>query len=405
MGKVFKWDITSACNLRCAHCLTGDKYRKFKINKILPFEHIKKIIDELAQGDVEHINLLGGEPTALRYFYDVISYGTSKGIRMTSNTNGTLLMADNFSKLASSGIAGLTISLDGPTVESNDSIRGKGVFNKVMNNIRALMEYKFKNNLILQVTINTVLTRANFEIMDKMIDLCSELRVDNWSLLQFYIYGYAAESQASLLLSPKEIVETAVKIARILREKKPAFSFVSKFCFHLVKEYIKKYYDLDLGSIENRCQGSLREGFVDPSGTMLPCDRVSQEHYSIKEAYIKIHRKNLVEHHFYEIWNSPDFLDFFKLITKENNYENYEPCNRCKYRIAKICVPCPVAGVNKNKKAIFRECEYVAQFMADISDIGRLPEEYKGHLEKLPRWEIDQVQEGLQNMTNLEKRV
>ena len=57
-----KWDITSKCNLRCGHCSVADMYFSAGPYPNVSFSDKLAVLDNLAQGGVRYLSLLGGEP-------------------------------------------------------------------------------------------------------------------------------------------------------------------------------------------------------------------------------------------------------------------------------------------------------------------------------------------------------
>lgn len=86
--------ITERCNIRCNHCLFGDR-ELMNHGKDMPLEDIKSYIDQMAQIAVGEekgftVDFSGGEPI-LRFpqILEAIRYGRSQGaISVTSMTNG-----------------------------------------------------------------------------------------------------------------------------------------------------------------------------------------------------------------------------------------------------------------------------------------------------------------------------
>lgn len=369
--KDIKWDITGKCNLSCIHCSAGDKYTQ-ENSKELSLEEKYEIIDKLAEGGVTSINLLGGEPMILgNEFFSIIRYGVSKGIRMSSNTNGLFLNNEQIKKLADAGISGLTIAIEGPSPESHDAIRGKGTFKKVISNVRNLTEYISKKNVPLEITINTVLNRHNYQNIEKMVDLCLDLVVDKWNLLQLGYIGFAKRNVADLWLSTEEILDVSIRIAKRVDPKINDLKnliFEPRFTYPLVRDFIIKEYGWEMPLSKNCCTGSLTLGFIDPFGNMFACDRVANDEYNgTKIGSSLIKPMNLLDHTFYEIWNSEYFLDMFPLIFDDATFRNYEPCNHCKYLKTGICTPCPLYSLN-TEKIMVEECLFVEKKLGDISN-------------------------------------
>jgi MoaA/NifB/PqqE/SkfB family radical SAM enzyme len=83
-----KWDITGRCNLKCLHCLQGDRLKEgvstsngFSCSDCeLDEKHLIHMIDKLPASEIAHINFLGGEPTLLgNKFLRIVKHCSSKG--------------------------------------------------------------------------------------------------------------------------------------------------------------------------------------------------------------------------------------------------------------------------------------------------------------------------------------
>jgi len=136
--KFMQWDITKQCNLRCKHCRSTDYYEGEDGDKIIDLstEEVFRTINDLAKNGVNRIHFLGGEPFMRKDLLDIVKYGFRKGIICSINTNGTLLTQELIVNVLKCKVYLLTFSLDGASKETNDFIRGKGVFEKVCDNIR-----------------------------------------------------------------------------------------------------------------------------------------------------------------------------------------------------------------------------------------------------------------------------
>ena len=108
-----KWDITGKCNLKCKHCLAGDRFRASPTRRELTNAQRLSIVDEIPESAVRHMNILGGEPTLLgEGFLSVISHCAEKGIKTTFNTNGLTLKQPFIKRVIQAGAAGVIVSID-----------------------------------------------------------------------------------------------------------------------------------------------------------------------------------------------------------------------------------------------------------------------------------------------------
>ena len=65
------WELTYACNLECAHCLSSSGRRD---PRELSTEQCEAVIDELQRMQVFYVNIGGGEPTIRPDFWHLLQY-------------------------------------------------------------------------------------------------------------------------------------------------------------------------------------------------------------------------------------------------------------------------------------------------------------------------------------------
>lgn len=103
-------EITNRCNLRCTYCPVNRGMARPKVD--LEFERFAEILAR-APGVRTLLPFQWGEPLLHPRLLDMIALATGRGIRTFLTTNGTLLDASMQRALLSSGLARLTISVDG----------------------------------------------------------------------------------------------------------------------------------------------------------------------------------------------------------------------------------------------------------------------------------------------------
>lgn len=348
--KCIKWDFTNQCNLRCLHCSVGTSYFNGGI-KGIPLTSKLQIVDNLANGGVNAITLLGGEPlTRVDDMCHVSKRATSLGIAMTLVTNGTLLNEMNISKIIASGISTVVVSLDGASPKTHDTIRGNGTYQTVIANINKLVRYNQINNCNINIKINTVLNKVNYQEIGDTIDLCIMLGVDELSILSLMKIGHTVDNVNKLMLTSQEDIDASIIIAKKYSSicLSHPLKITQQIAYPLVSDLIRQEYGLVLPKSNFCCSGSISLGFIDPDGNLYACDRILSENYigkNIVRSTIK--PMNLLKHDFYAIWNSDYFIEMFKLILSNDTYSNYTPCNRCKYLISRECNPCPLYSLDR----------------------------------------------------------
>jgi mycofactocin radical SAM maturase len=158
------WEVTYACNLSCVHCLSDAGVKR---QGELTTDQCIQVIDALAACRVFQFNIGGGEPFMRPDFLDLMDHAHEKGMVTCISTNGTFI-DDYVAGRLDNPLVYVQVSLDGATPASNDAVRGRGSFQKV---ISAL---EFLRNRNIEVSVNTVLTRLSFNELDKMTQLAAE---------------------------------------------------------------------------------------------------------------------------------------------------------------------------------------------------------------------------------------
>src|SRR6266576_4838434 len=128
------------CNLRCQMCSIQFRQDGSPNGPLafMAFEQFTRIIDQFP--NVKELHLQGlGEPMMHPRFFDMVEYAVKKGIKVTTNSNLTLLNNKRAERCVTSGLHCLHISLDGATAETYERIRVRAHFEKVVANLERLL--------------------------------------------------------------------------------------------------------------------------------------------------------------------------------------------------------------------------------------------------------------------------
>ncbi|WP_082500050.1 mycofactocin radical SAM maturase [Nocardioides sp. Leaf285] len=156
------WELTYACNLECAHCLSSSGRRD---PRELTTEQAEAVIDELQRMQVFYVNVGGGEPTIRPDFWHLLQYAVDHQVGVKFSTNGVRLTPENARLLASPAFGGyvdVQISLDGATAEVNDHVRGPGSYDTALTALANLQDAGFTD-----AKISVVCTRENIGQLDE----------------------------------------------------------------------------------------------------------------------------------------------------------------------------------------------------------------------------------------------
>jgi MoaA/NifB/PqqE/SkfB family radical SAM enzyme len=85
---IVEFDPTTACNLSCPECISGDLLNRGAI----PEDRVRSLIDEFARGGVQGIIFIGGgEPLAHKAMPRPLKWAKDAGLAVGLTTNGTLI--------------------------------------------------------------------------------------------------------------------------------------------------------------------------------------------------------------------------------------------------------------------------------------------------------------------------
>ena len=285
------WEITLKCNLRCIHCLSnsGDG-SKDELNT----SECMKLIDDLTALKVFQVNIGGGEPFIREDFLDLLDYSHKKGLVTCVSTNGTILDNSIARHLSAMDMLYLQVSLDGADEDTNDRIRGKGTYKKVLNAIEALTANKVK------FSINSVLTRTNFEQLETLRDMAgeygAELRVS-----RFRPSGRGKSSKADLGPTPEQLEY----FAEWLEGHDLVRTGDSFFC--LTSDH-RREKGLDM------CGAAKMTCCVSPDGNVYPCAFLQEAPFL---------SGNVRKESFKEIWDNSSVLNQFRNINVKSCVDCY----------------------------------------------------------------------------------
>src|SRR5690606_7617571 len=151
------------CNLRCRMCAI--RYRKDGQPPgppaFMDFDVFTRLVDQMDRMAVLHLQGLG-EPMMHPRFFDMVEYAVGKGVRVTTNTNLTLLNRKRAIRAVESGLAELHASLDGASAGVYEAIRTRARYSRVVANLEGLLAVRRARAVLRpSITIVFVVMRRN----------------------------------------------------------------------------------------------------------------------------------------------------------------------------------------------------------------------------------------------------
>lgn len=169
VARKLRISVTDRCNFRCQFCMPTHPMWLPR-SEILTFEEIHRVVSLFAKVGVEKVRLSGGEPLMRRDIERLVKMVADvPGIRSLGMTTNGFLLAEKAAALKKAGLKSVTVSLHSLKPERFSQITGGGVFQKVVDGIKAAKENEFK-----PLKINAVIIRGCNE--DEIVDLASLAR-------------------------------------------------------------------------------------------------------------------------------------------------------------------------------------------------------------------------------------
>jgi MoaA/NifB/PqqE/SkfB family radical SAM enzyme len=172
------------CNLRCQMCPI-----QFRTDgppngppAFMPFERFTALVDQFPT--MAELQIQGlGEPTMHPRFFDMVEYAAARGIRVSTNSNLTLLTPARAERLVRSGLEWLHVSIDGATPETYERIRVRSDLGRVTRNLVHLVETKRRlGSTLPHLRLVVVIMRQNLHELPDLVR-----RAADWSLEAIHV--------------------------------------------------------------------------------------------------------------------------------------------------------------------------------------------------------------------------
>jgi len=319
------WETTIRCNLACAHC------RRLESNEAGPADlstsQAGALIEQLAelgrrQPQMPVLVFSGGEPLCRDDLFHLVGRARQHGIIVALATNGTLVDSDTARQIHDSGVARVSVSLDGATADVHDRMRQiPGAFDKAIQGIRQL------NDHAVPFQINVTLTKQTAPQLQDVYELARALGAVAVHLFMLVPVGCGQVLAETDMLSPGQY-EQIMRDIHVLENRGQIQIKVTCGPHY---ERIKRQLGTDRavanpqspmhGHQSKGCLAGLGVLFVGHRGDVYPC------------GYLPVNCGNILETTLAQIWdNSGDLARMRDAAALEGK------CGVCGYK--QVCGGC-----------------------------------------------------------------
>jgi radical SAM protein with 4Fe4S-binding SPASM domain len=315
------WDITLACNLRCAHCVV---HAGQKAEGELSTAEAHRLLDELSMAGIAVLSFSGGEPLLRPDFFDLASYARTRGLSVAVSTNGTLIDEAAALNLARLG-ADVQVSLDGSTASRHDRFRGvPGAYDAALQGMAQLRRAG------LPFTVGSVFSRLNRDDFGALLDLSIALGAKAFRLIPFIPAGRGG-NRRELEPTPQEL-RAVTQYLRERRRNCPISITDMEFEFTFSPATCA---GTELADRQHfGCDGGISSFHLTATGEVLPCSY-----------FVGAQAWNVRDYPFWWIWQYSPFLNYVRGIRAADVQGG---CRQCGW-FAQCLGGCPAANLAHGK--------------------------------------------------------
>ena len=256
--------LTDGCNFRCEYC------NMCFSNKTMDYSLAKKIVDEYAEMGGHTIHFTGGEPSIVPYVEDLFAYAKSKGMTVSSNTNG-------YKKMDTTNVDKLKTSFDTPFENVFYKTMRVPAFDTVVENMKAYskeMEGKM-------LSITAVLNKKTYKHMLELAKFVQE----NFKVYNLYYSNYKGNNP-EFAFSDKEIEDMFAnyipKVLQYFKETNNTYSYKQLSLYRP-----DDFRNVDCRFEDNKhipCYIQLSEMTIDVDGNCYDCSHLYRDGVKPEEA-------------------------------------------------------------------------------------------------------------------------
>ncbi|MEM9459190.1 MAG: radical SAM protein [Myxococcota bacterium] len=204
------WELTLACDQRCAHC--GPRAGKRRPDE-LTTEEALALVDELAELGLGEVVLIGGEAYLRNDFILVVRRIRERGMACTMTTGGRGLHAERAAAMVEAGVSSVTVSVDG--LEANhDRVRGnEGSWRRAFDALRNVKEAGGR------IACNTQVNALTMHDLLPLLEHLAQAGIHSWQLQITVPHGNAAD-HPELILQPYMFLELFTVLDAVLDRAK-----------------------------------------------------------------------------------------------------------------------------------------------------------------------------------------
>jgi radical SAM protein with 4Fe4S-binding SPASM domain len=287
----------------------------------MPFERFVQTLDALP--GLQELHLQGlGEPMMHPHFFDMVAFAAARGIRVTTNTNATLLNQRRAERCVTSGLDCLHVSLDGASAATYERIRVRAHFDRVTANVERLLETRARRGATTpRLRLVMVIMRQNLDELPDLVRLAHRWQVEGM-FVQHLCHDFGESSLPTRYRPMRAFVDEQTLLHAEERHVESTFAEAREVAqalgvdLRLPRPRPRIHPAGTPG--RQRCDWPWRGAYISYDGRAMPCCMVSTPD--------RINFGATDERSFADIWNSPDYETFRERLASDDPPEICRSC-------------------------------------------------------------------------------
>ncbi|HJW56759.1 MAG TPA: radical SAM protein [Burkholderiaceae bacterium] len=303
------------CNLRCRMCPIQFRTdgRRGEPPAFMSYADFCSVIDQFPSLTELHLQGLG-EPLLHLYFFNMVRYAAERGIRVSTNTNLTILSESRAEECVRSGLQVMHVSMDGASPVVYEAIRERARFDKVLRNLRRVMRARDSlHSALPQVRLVCVVMRSNLHDLPSLVRLAHDEGVDTLSV-QHLCHDFSESSLPAHYRPMRAFIDEQTLLnddpERVAQFFGAARSTAQELGVSLRLPNVRPHLHPHDASGRSRCDWPWRGAYVSYDGKAMPCCMVATPD--------RANFGDMVRDDAATIWNGNEYSNFrARLISDE----------------------------------------------------------------------------------------
>ena len=312
------------CNLRCEMCpiqfrQDGPPYGPLAF---MEYDTYTRLIDQFK--NLKELHLQGlGEPMMHPRYFDMVRYAVDKGIKVTTNSNLTLINAKRAELCVTSGLDTLHVSIDGATAKTYEEIRKRAHFDKVIRNLEMVLEARERlNSNLPHLKMVMVIMRKNLHELPDLMYLANRYHMEE-VFVQHLAHDFGEESLPASYKPMRDFVQQQTLLEEDTNRIEEYFGQARQIANELGLKLRLPHTRMRIHPSgtpgPERCSWPWTQAYISYDGTAMPCCMVATPD--------RANFGNMAQEGVEKIWNNQGYKDFRSRLSSDNPPDICSSCS------------------------------------------------------------------------------